>query len=438
MNQLDENQHSISQVLLERFKISGSPLQCYQVQTGEWIPRSKEKACAWPGYNQLLVSGQADNTLEEAFSKVESGLPRTFRALEEAARKPSTQLSPAIYENMCWYCAFLKGVALLSKPGAVVGLVFQINWELENGKHDLLCDLTIPDEIVEDWRRECALGHKVIIESENSLQLFYRFQFRRTYALDYSQFLNTNWTVSNSPIELPMSDIGLVPIHLTDHKAISYLLPIGPNLLLEGIFFHDLSKNSPQPLVRGHTLTQDEAEYRFDTICASAIAEIICSRRISNISASISRAKAKGITFQKIVNPQAITSAGLTNVDDDLRFRVVSVDEYKKFVHSFVLPPKGFFSFLKMISERVIVAACSAPVWAKFERSEISSETVTNLNPFARRVSKTCGIAAIVGGWMSCDKMIDPGRAPAIMRCATTFEPGRFQSTGSTSHKMIL
>jgi hypothetical protein len=27
-----------------------------------------------------------------------------------------------------------------------------------------------------------------------------------------------------------------------------------------------------------------------------------------------------------------------------------------------------------------------------------NSETVTNLNPFARRASKTCGIAAIVGG----------------------------------------
>ena|SRR6266699_1981811 len=75
MNQLDENQHSISQVLLERFKIPGSPLHCYQVQTGEWISKSKEKACAWPGYNQLLVSGVADNTLEEAFSQ--SGIRST-------------------------------------------------------------------------------------------------------------------------------------------------------------------------------------------------------------------------------------------------------------------------------------------------------------------------------------------------------------------------
>jgi hypothetical protein len=339
MNQTNENQHSISQVLLERFKIPGSPLQCYQVQTGEWVPKSKQKACAWPGYNQLLVSGEVDNTLEAAFSKVESGLRKTFKALEEAARKPSTHLAPAIYENMCWYCAFLKGVALFSKPGAVVSFVFQINWELENGKHDLLRQLNISKEIIDAWRRECALGRKVIIESENGLQLLYRFQFRRTYALDYGQFLSTNWSISNSPIELPMSDVGLVPIHLRDQKANHYLLPIGPNLLLEGICFFDLTKNSPQPFVRGLTLTQGEAEYRFDAICASAVVEIICSRRIPNISVSISRAKAQGITFHKIVNPQAITSAGLTNADDDFRFRVVPVDEYVKFVHSFMLPP---------------------------------------------------------------------------------------------------
>src|SRR5438046_10032510 len=102
MNQLDENQHSISQVLLERFKIPGNPLECYQVQTGEWFPKSKEKACAWPGYNQLLVSGVADNTREAAFSKVESGLRKPFKALEDEARKPSTQLPHVIYELVYW------------------------------------------------------------------------------------------------------------------------------------------------------------------------------------------------------------------------------------------------------------------------------------------------------------------------------------------------
>jgi hypothetical protein len=47
MNNPNENQHFISQVLLKRFKILGNPLQCYQVQTGEWIASS---------HNMILTS----------------------------------------------------------------------------------------------------------------------------------------------------------------------------------------------------------------------------------------------------------------------------------------------------------------------------------------------------------------------------------------------
>jgi hypothetical protein len=36
MNNKNERQHYVSRVLLERFKIPNSPLECYQVQTGEW------------------------------------------------------------------------------------------------------------------------------------------------------------------------------------------------------------------------------------------------------------------------------------------------------------------------------------------------------------------------------------------------------------------
>jgi hypothetical protein len=77
MNNPNENQYFVSKVLLERFKIPGSPLQCYQVQTGEWTPKSPKSACSSPGYNQLLRSGQIqpDNTLEADFSAVESRLP---------------------------------------------------------------------------------------------------------------------------------------------------------------------------------------------------------------------------------------------------------------------------------------------------------------------------------------------------------------------------
>lgn len=339
MNVANENQHWISQHLLKRFKVEGLPFQCYQVETGEWVEKSLERACAALGYNQLLVSGEADNTLEAAFSKVESGLRNTFKALEDAVKRPRTELPQPLYANMCWYCAFLKGIAPYSKPGAVVSFIIQLNMELENGNYSLLRDLNVPGETIYELRQHTARGHKVIIESENLLQLLYRFQFARNYQCDYGQFASTKWAVYQSPIELPMSDVGLVPMVLEDHKANHYLLPIGPNLLLEGIFFHDLSKNSSQPVVRGMDLTHDEAEYRFDCICASAITELICSRKLLGLSDARTRAKANGTRFCKIPDPKSIRTSGLADVGEgDFLFRIVSVEEYVKLVHSHMQP----------------------------------------------------------------------------------------------------
>ncbi|HNQ74638.1 MAG TPA: DUF4238 domain-containing protein [Verrucomicrobiota bacterium] len=339
MNVANENQHWISQHLLKRLKTDGAPFQCYQVETGEWIPKGLERTCAAHGYNQLLVSGAADNTLESAFSKVESGLRNTFRALEDAATRPMTKLPQSIYSNLCWYCSFLKGVAPYSKPGAVVSFTIQLNMELENGSNSLFRDLSIPEETVRELRRQCSLGRKVIIKSEKLLQLLYRFQFARNYQCDYSQFLSTKWAVASSSIEFPMSDVGLVPMVLEDHKANHYLLPIGPNLLLEGVFFHDLSKNLSRPVMRGMNLTEQEAEYRFDCICASAITEIICARKLANIPEARDRANANGTRFCKIPDAKRAISSGLTDVGySDFVFRIVSVEEYVKFVHEYMLP----------------------------------------------------------------------------------------------------
>jgi hypothetical protein len=56
----------------------------YQVQTDKWKRVSPKNVFSDFGYNQLLVYGLVDNTLEQAFSKVETPLPKTFEALEEA------------------------------------------------------------------------------------------------------------------------------------------------------------------------------------------------------------------------------------------------------------------------------------------------------------------------------------------------------------------
>lgn len=338
MNVTGERQHYVSRVLLERFRIPGQPLQCYQVGTGEWIPRSVERACAESGYNQLLAFGNTDNSLEEAFSKVESRLPRTFRALEAAAKRTLTELPLSIYDNLCQYCAFLKLSSLAAKASAVVNFVYQLNFEVETGHHHLLRQLQIPEAIISGWKAELLSGRRVIIDAKNALQLLYRNQFHRVFGGDYGMFCHTKWTICESPVNLPMSDIGLVPIHSKASKANHYILPIGPRLVLQGIFFHEVTKNSARQALKGLSLTHDEAEYCFDAVCSSAVNEIVCSQEMPNIAESFARAKAKGISFLTIVSPREITSAGLRDSPGEIHFRVVSMADFVKFIHSFVKP----------------------------------------------------------------------------------------------------
>jgi hypothetical protein len=338
MHNPNEIQHSVSRVLLARFKIPGNPLQCYQVRTGRWIPKSPERACAWSGYSQLLIPGQPSDKIERTFSAVESRLPTTFKQLEEAAKKPFTEFLPDIYENMCRYCACLKNIGLFAKPDALVGFAIQVNMELEKGEYCLLCDFNIPEKRLGDWRKEYAQGNRIIIESENAMQLLYTFQFERWYERDYGMFRGINWAICTSPIELPISDVGLVPIVFPTQKAVAYILPIGLNLVLKGIQNFDPARNSPQEGVSGIALDRGQAEYVFDIICSSAVTEIVCSRQNPDVAASISRAKENGASFPEIVDPLAITSAGLINASDELRFRVVPLDEYQKFIRSHVKP----------------------------------------------------------------------------------------------------
>jgi hypothetical protein len=77
---MNANEHYVSQVLLRRFTVAGH-LQCYRVQTDKWKRVSPKNVFSDFGYNQLLVYGQVDNTLEQAFSKVETALAPDFSQL---------------------------------------------------------------------------------------------------------------------------------------------------------------------------------------------------------------------------------------------------------------------------------------------------------------------------------------------------------------------
>ena len=109
------NQHYVSQVLLRRFKKPGSPLQRYSVQSGDWKPRNPENVFSAPGWNQLRLYGQTDDSLEVEFSKIESLLPDTFKVLEKAAVATLTEPPQRIYRNLCQYCAFLWLVSPFAK-----------------------------------------------------------------------------------------------------------------------------------------------------------------------------------------------------------------------------------------------------------------------------------------------------------------------------------
>ena len=193
--------------------------------------------------------------------------------------------------------------------------------------------------MIAKFREGYSQGGRVIIESENVLQLIYRLQFERLLNLNFMEFLSCDWTISNSPVELPMSDIGLVQIQLIKLKANQYVLPISPRQVLDGIFYHDFTRNSTRPEISGHNLNSEEAEYRFDTICLSAVNEIIFSVRPSEILTSLNRAKTKGISFNKVVSPELAASAGTKTSSPHYRLQMVSAEEYVKFMHSFIQPP---------------------------------------------------------------------------------------------------
>src|SRR4051812_14086497 len=104
MDHPNENQHHFSRVLLRRFKLPGKPLQCYQIDSGEWIGKSIERTCAARGYNVLVADDFIENSLDDEFSKVESKVPNLFRALE-AAEAESTALSFEDFSTLCRYAA---------------------------------------------------------------------------------------------------------------------------------------------------------------------------------------------------------------------------------------------------------------------------------------------------------------------------------------------
>lgn len=124
---ISPDHHFVSQALLRRFANKAGVLQVYNVQTGVWNDLPPKQVFCYPGYNQLSAFGNVDNSLELAFSKAETYLPKILAALDIAAQNETTQLSLDIYTNLCWYCALLWHISLAGKAKAVVDFLITIN-----------------------------------------------------------------------------------------------------------------------------------------------------------------------------------------------------------------------------------------------------------------------------------------------------------------------
>lgn len=345
MNCENENQHFVSKVLLKRFKRPNQPLQCYRVDTKQWEPRSTDRACSAAGYNQLLENGNVDGKVEALLSKQESRLPETLRTLDRVAisAEANTTLELRVYENLCRYSALLWLISPAAKAGAAPMIMSQMNRELEGGHTPMLKLWGMPDEQIRVFREAYAQGRRLMMEADNVVQIAHTVQVQWGQELQYRVLGASEWTIANCPINLGLSDVVLVPISWAELKLVEFILPIAPRLLARcrtpgGGTLHLDEKAWPRTMNRIE-LQKEEAEAILDRICASAVGEIVSPERIADIEGRRARARASGIRYHRIVDPERVKEAGQIKTCGEARFRMAEQEEYCKYVNSFVLPP---------------------------------------------------------------------------------------------------
>jgi hypothetical protein len=338
-SQLNTIEHYVSRAILKRFRRGSERLQCYQVQTGQWNQKSVHDVCSARGYNQIIVGSQSDHTIDNDLKKIENELPTTLKFLDSLPPNQRSSIPQEILVNLRDYFSFLKLISPVAKPGAIVALTIEINMGLEKEDYNLLRELHVTEEAIQKLREYYLQGGRVVIEAKNLMQQLFRFQFPRLLPSTQNIFQQAKWFLASSPIDVPLSDVGIVPMHLTDLKANHFILPISPRLVLEAIFYFDQGKNRSSGIVERMEYTVEEAEYRLECICASALSQIICSQRINGISDYIKRAFQNNIRFHKIVSPELAFQSGLEEADPNFALKVMSTQEYIQYVHGHIQPP---------------------------------------------------------------------------------------------------
>ncbi|MDB6122004.1 MAG: hypothetical protein JWQ71_997 [Pedosphaera sp.] len=343
-NDADSNQHYITKSFVrERFGNNGL-VQKYYVQWNSWKSNaSPQFVFSADGYTQLLVKGEpVDNSLEDLFNKVENKLWRLYPVLDAAAETEVTPVSEDNYNTLCEYCAYLWHLSPFAKAKAPADYVMQLNEDLKRGHVKNLQALGMTERDIATMQKLHAEGWKFILSGDNHLQFVFRIQTMRNVLFTALKFRrHVKWTVWNSPIGLPISDIALIDFPEKIDNAGLYILPISPHRVLIGKFEYGMQlSHTNDTVLYGNTLSQDSAERVLDIICRSAIRAVACKKRI-DIEASRKRADRNGIAFTKIKNLDAVLSAGEKTFDlaRDFRHIPVSPDEFTKYILSFLEPP---------------------------------------------------------------------------------------------------
>jgi hypothetical protein len=337
---VNNNQHYITESFIKkRFGVNGF-VQRYDIKHDSWKPNtSPQFIFSGAGYTQLLEEGQpVDNSLETSFSKLESELQFILPALDDAATRAETKLPEDVFNNLCFYCAYLNYLSPFAKAKAPANFLLELNFHLGKGNWDYLKGWGISEEDIQQIKAYFEKGFRFVFHGENYLQFMFRMQFVQRCqekAVEFRQ--HVKWTVYNSPLELPISDMAL--FNMPYGKVTLYILPICPERVLIGELKHGTPDYFKNPVIYGGTLPLDAANQVLDFICYSAVKAVVCRNKM-DVKGIRERAKQNKVAFTRINNLDDVLTAGTKVFDRKKGFRLVPVttDEYVKYVHSHIAP----------------------------------------------------------------------------------------------------
>lgn len=340
----NNNQHYITESFVKKRFGNNGFVQKYDLEYDSWkVNASPQFVFSGAGYTQFLEEGEpVDNSLEESFGKLENQLRFILPALDNAAERAQTPFPKDLYHELCCYCAYLYYLSPFAKAKAPAQFVSKLKCNVQKGNWDYLRRLGMPEHTVQTMKTQFESGSHFMLEGDNYLQYVFRDQFLNSCREQAQLFRSkTKWTVYNSPVELPISDIALVDFP-ESQTATLYILPISPNRVLVGRFAHASppAYHSTDTIVHGSTLTVQSAEDVLEVICGSAVKTIACKNKM-DIKAFRERAKKKPRAFTTInIKLTEVLSAGSKVFDRrrDLRLVPVSLGEFNEYVRSFIGP----------------------------------------------------------------------------------------------------